>query len=312
MENKLKRAVGAIKLPEDAASRIVDRLAAAPVENPRRRPRIRAVLAFGLAAALLIAGASAAYVELFRNAEIVGGPEDIPEPTYRNAGILHDAPEVGYSYSRPGTGYGEPWSLEDASESFREMYALFGTDEKLGGWVNREPWTHSEVLVGSGDVLVRDDFNASGYVKRDYFPADIALVADEFAPFISVDSGTLNSLASPVPDANLFTVTTDPDGELYEAGITAHYSAGEDGEWFQLHMKYLAQGEWMENNYIFADDWDEAYYYTNEAGLEFLITALGCRVDAECTTAQTSLSVTACYMSTGEVEAVLDCLALPE
>ena len=306
MDNKLKAAVDSLKLSDAAAERITRSLEQAAA-RPRRRFRARAVIAIAAAAALLTLSVSAAYVELFRNSEIVGGVEDIPEPSIR-PGMT----ESSVSYTRPLPDYGAPLSLDEGAENYREMYALFGTDEMLGGRVLSEPWTGSRVLCGSGDVLEREVYNASGYVKRDLFPARIELAADELAPFLVIDFSALARLARPAEEANLICIKTDPDGALYEASLTAHYSAGEDGEWFRLGMCHLAQHEWAESNYVFEDDWDEAYYYTNGAGLEFLITALGCRVDAEYTTAQTSLSVTACYMSTGEVEAVLDCLALPE
>ena len=88
MENKLKRAVEGIELPEAAAARIRAGLSSAPAGKPRRRLRGRAVIIAAVAAALLIIGAGAAYAQVFRNSEIVGGVEDIPEPTFRNSGIL--------------------------------------------------------------------------------------------------------------------------------------------------------------------------------------------------------------------------------
>ena len=306
MDNKLKAAVDSLKLSDAAAERITRSLEQAP-SRPRRRFRARAVIAIAAAAALLTLSVSAAYVELFRNSEIVGGVEDIPEPSIR-PGMT----ESSVSYTRPLPDYGAPLSLDEGAENYREMYALFGTDEMLGGRVLSEPWTGSRVLCGSGDVLEREVYNASGYVKRDLFPARIELAADELAPFLDIDFSALARLARPAEEANLICIKTDPDGALYEASLTAHYSAGEDGEWFRLGMCHLAQHEWADSSYVFEDDWDEAYYYTNASGLEFLITVLDSRIDAWCVTEHTSLSLMSYFMSTEELEAVLDCLSLPQ
>ena len=79
-----------------------------------------------------------------------------------------------------------------------------------------------------------------------------------------------------------------------------------------LDVDRLDQHEWSGSSYIFEDDWDEAYVYKNANGLEFVITALDSRADVECTTAHTSIIITSYFMSTAELEAVLDCIGLPE
>lgn len=313
MENKLKHAVESIGLPEDTAARIIAGLSSAPAGKPRRRLRGRAVIIAAVAAALLIIGAGAAYAQVFRNSEIVGGVEDIPEPTFRNSGILEDSgPEIAVSYTRPNADFGAPRTLDEGAESIRKLYASFGTDERLGGRVLSEPWTGSRVLRGSGDVLEREVYNASGYVKRDLLPARIELVADEIAPFVVIDFSELGRLAEIAPESGLISITTDSDGALYSRSLTAYYSAGDDGAWFMLDVDRLDQHEWSGSNYIFEDDWDEAYVYKNAEGLEFVITALDNRVDAECTTAHTSIMITSYFMSTADLEAVLDCISLPE
>lgn len=313
MENKLKRAVEGIELPEDAAARIRAGLSSAPAGKPRRRLRGRTVIIAAAAAALLIVGAGAAYVQVFRNSEIVGGVEDIPEPTFRNSGILEDlGPEIAVSYSRPGADFGTPRTLDEGAESIRKLYASFGTDERLGGSVlPGMHWTHSEVVCGSEDVLVRDVYGEDGYVKRDYFPEDPALVAGEF-PFVCVDYDALGRIASPAPESCYGGVIKDRRGRLCESFINCFYEAGTEGEWFSLDFTHLAEREWSGSNYIFEGDWDEAYVYKNANGLEFVITALDSRADAECTTAHTSITITSYFMSTAELEAVLDCVSLPE
>lgn len=79
MDNKLKAAVDSLKLSDAAAERITRSLEQAP-SRPRRRFRARAVIAIAAAAALLTLSVSAAYVELFRNSEIVGGVETYRSP----------------------------------------------------------------------------------------------------------------------------------------------------------------------------------------------------------------------------------------
>ena len=163
----------------------------------------------------------------------------------------------------------------------------------------------------SGSVLVRDVYGEGGYVKRDYFPEDPALVAGEF-PFVCVDYGALGRLASPVPESCHGAVIKDRRGRPCESSICCCYEAGAEGGWFRFDFYNLAGREWSGNNYIFEGDWDEAYVYTNAEGLEFVITALDNRVDAECTTAHPSLMIPSYFLSTTELEAVLDCIGLPQ
>ena len=55
---------------------------------------------------------------------------------------------------------------------------------------------------------------------------------------------------------------------------------------------------------------EEAYYYTTASGYEFLITADGDTVWADCTTAKTSVSLYGAYLTTSDLEQIVEHLAL--
>ena len=51
---------------------------------------------------------------------------------------------------------------------------------------------------------------------------------------------------------------------------------------------------------------EEAYYYTTASGCEFLITADGDTVWADCTTAKTSVSLYGAYLTTADIEQIAE------
>ena len=174
---RLKKAVENIELDADARARISARLAGAKEPaRPRRRIRAGVLVAAAAAAALLVTGAGAAYIREYRNPEIVDSWEDIPAPAYTETGGA-DAPGAGGVQSA-GEGY-TPATLEEMTESSTRKARSWNSGEALGGSTGRriEPWTGCEVLVGSGDVLVRDVYNDYGY-KREYCAADPASLAE--------------------------------------------------------------------------------------------------------------------------------------
>ena len=56
--------------------------------------------------------------------------------------------------------------------------------------------------------------------------------------------------------------------------------------------------------------YEEAYYYTTQSGYEFLITADSDHVWAECCTAHANVSLSGAYLTTAEVEQIVEHLAL--
>ena len=62
--------------------------------------------------------------------------------------------------------------------------------------------------------------------------------------------------------------------------------------------------------YIVDGTFEEAYYYTTASGYEFLITADGDTVWADCTTAKTSVSLYGAYLTTRDLEQIVEHLSV--
>ena len=114
----------------------------------------------------------------------------------------------------------------------------------------------------------------------------------------------------------------DRRGALKGVCFQAHY-AGESGANFLLSFSAdrLVKNFKVIPQYILAEEYERAYTYTNAHGAEFLIC-----IDGECASAESrffvdegrsrtsdySVSLRSSFMSAAELEAVLDCISLPE
>ena len=308
---RLKKAVENIELDADARARISARLAGAKEPaRPRRRIRAGVLVAAAAAAALLVTGAGAAYIREYRNPEIVDSWEAIPAPAYTETGGA-DAPGAGGVQSA-GEGY-TPATLAEMTESSTRKARSWNSGEALGGSTGRriEPWTGCEVLVGSGDVLVRDVYNDYGY-KREYCAADPASLAEQLSGDFTMDFAKLEELFDAVPYANLYYSENDRSGELNGTVFSALYAVGDGGGWLNTGCDTLYWNEYGLTDYVLGDTYDEIYYYTNPSGVEFLITAKGDRVWAECTRAHESIGFYGAYITTADMEAAVDCIAFAQ
>ena len=62
--------------------------------------------------------------------------------------------------------------------------------------------------------------------------------------------------------------------------------------------------------YIVDGSFEEAYYYTTANGCEFLITADGDTVWASCTTVKTNVSLYGAYLTTRDLEQIVEHLSV--
>lgn len=94
--------------------------------------------------------------------------------------------------------------------------------------------------------------------------------------------------------------------------FTALYAVGDGGGWLNTGCDTLYWNEYGLTDYVLGDTYDEIYYYTNPSGVEFLITARGDRVWAECTRAHESIGFYGAYITTADMEAAVDCIAFAQ
>ena len=148
---RLKKAMDSIKLSGEARERMLSNLKTGAGLKPRRKKlRADVLIAAAVITALLVTGAGAAYVRVFRNPEIVDSWEDMrtPPPAYS------DSEPNSYSAIMGVDGY-VPSTVEEKAATLRAKADTWDTDEKIYGSVSgSHEWTEFEVLVGDGDVLV--------------------------------------------------------------------------------------------------------------------------------------------------------------
>ena len=304
---RLKKAMDSIKLSGETRERMLSNLKTGAGLKPRRKKlRADVLIAAAVITALLVTGAGAAYVRVFRNPEIVDSWEDMctPPPAYS------DSEPNSYSAIMGVDGY-VPSTVEEKAATRRAKADTWDTDEKIYGSVSgSHEWTEFEVLVGDGDVLVRDVYATDGTAKREYTAKDPALLPEQLDSGVKIDFARLEGAFDCVPYANLYYAESDADGSLNGTVFIALYSAGENGGWVQVDCTTMYTRGMSGGDYILADTFDDVYTYTNAAGLEFIITVNGDSIDASCTTEHRDVSVTAAYVTTADVEAALECIAV--
>ena len=107
-----------------------------------------------------------------------------------------------------------------------------------------------------------------------------------------------------IPDDQAF-IIRDADGNLANEFFWASYGANDGKGWVRLEIMY--DSTWnLSPAYIVDSSFEEAYYYTTASGCEFLITADGDTVWASCTTVKTNVSLYGAYLTTRDLEQIVD------
>lgn len=301
----VKRAVDSIELGADAKERILSGLTAgnAPVRR-RRRLRPGALIAAAVVAALLVTGAGAAYVRVYRNPEIVDGWEAVPTPGIGKDGVPLEGHSaiMGYDYTPP--------KLEGKAAELTRYAMTWDSDKYLAGSVGTyHDWTDFEVLTGSGDVLVRNVFSDDGAVKREYTAEDPALLAEYLPDSLNINFKALREQCSVHAFANLYYAVYGPNGSFDGDSLKVVYGSESGDGWLELSCT-TSPSVLDTGDYAVANTFDATYLHVNTTGLEFLITKNGDSISATCVTGNIYISVRGAYITTADMESVLDCIAL--
>ena len=104
-------------------------------------------------------------------------------------------------------------------------------------------------------------------------------------------------------------IIRDEDGGFVSEYFWAAYGANDGKGWFRLEIMHDTTWN-LSPDYIVDGTFEEAYYYTTASGYEFLITADGDTVWADCTTAKTSVSLYGAYLTTSDLEQIVEHLSV--
>ena len=311
MEQSFKRIADSVCLSESSRTRIRAQIAfraeeqEASMQNNSKKhlPRL-AVAAIIIAAALTLTAAAAAVVHRFRNDIIVTSVNELPEPT-------EDTPMavavVTDSQSAAQT-------LEDVLAEGPYITAEeWKSGEKIGGTTSVQygGWDPAALISSDPALSVRRiTREADGAEKMQYMAENPANLLPMLSGMVRFDLAWLAEHYSVViPDDQAY-IIRDEDGAFVSEYFSAAYGANDGKGWVSLDMDYDTTRKGLGPSYIVNGTLDQAYYYTTQDGYEFLITASHDEVWASCYTVHATVSLYSAYLTTAEVEQIVEHLAL--
>ena len=310
MEENFRRIADAVRLPEGSRARIRAQIASraeeqeASMQNKPKKhlPRL-AVAAIIIAAALTLTAAAAAVVHRFRNDIIVSSVSELPAPT-------EDTPTA---VAEPASGRKAPKTLEERlADGPRFTMDEWRNGEKIDGTISHlyTGWDHSELISDDPALCIRRiTRDEDGAEKMQYMAADPADLLPVLTGNIRFDLTWLSENYKAVTLDDQAFIVRDEDGNPVSEYFWAAYGANDGKGWFRLEIMHDTTWN-LSPDYIVDGTFEEAYYYTTASGYEFLITADGDTVWADCTTAKTSVSLYGAYLTTRDLEQIVEHLAL--
>ena len=310
MEENFRRIADAVRLPEGSRARIRAQIASraeeqeASMQNKPKKhlPRL-AVAAIIIAAALTLTAAAAAVVHRFRNDIIVSSVSELPAST-------EDTP----------TAVAVVTDSQSAAQTLDEILAEgpyitaeeWESGEKIGGTTSAQygGWDHAELISDDPALCIRRiTRDEDGAEKMQYMAADPADLLPVLTGNIRFDLTWLSENYKAVTLDDQAFIVRDEDGNPVSEYFWAAYGANDGKGWFRLEIMHDTTWN-LSPDYIVDGTFEEAYYYTTADGYEFLITADGDTVWADCTTAKTNVSLYGAYLTTRDLEQIVEHLAL--
>ena len=310
MEQNFKRLADGVRLPEDSRARIRAQIASRAEEqegfkmqkSKTRLPRL-AVALIVIAALTLTAAAAAVIVRQFRNDILVSGISEIPAPEGDEPVALAVAEPTG---NAPHT-LEEILAMDDriSREAWENGEQLGGTTSSLYGG-----WDASECISSDPALSIRRITRSEDAAeKMQYMAEDPAALLPELTGRIQFDLTWLSENYDALPCDNQAYIVRDADGAFVSEFFWARYGAKDGKGWVALEALYDGTHNWGAS-YIVDGTYEKAYYYTTQNGYEFLITADSGTVWADCTTDHASVSLYGAYLTTADMEQIVEHLAI--
>lgn len=312
MEENFRRIADAVRLPEGSRARIRAQIASraeeqeASMQNkPQKRlPRL-AVAAIIIAAALTLTAAAAAVIHQFRNDILISDLSEIPEPT-------GDTP-MAVAVTGPASSRKAPKTLEERlADGPKITLEEWRNGEKIDGTFSHlySGWDHAELISDDPALCIRRiTRDEDGAEKMQYMAAAPADLLPVLTGNIRFDLTWLSENYKAVTLDDQAFIVRDEDGNPVSEYFWAAYGANDGKGWVRLEIMY--DSTWnLSPAYIVDSSFEEAYYYTTASGCEFLITADGDTVWASCTTAKTNVSLYGAYLTTRDLEQIVEHLSV--
>lgn len=312
MERNFKRISKSLKLPRESRERIRSQLASYQAEQEeipmkkanfkRRVPLL--VAAVVMAAALTLTAGAVTATRLFRNDMIVSSQDDIPAPSNE------DGNETAYAVIGPNGS--SPFPLDEMIESDRFKTDDWSVGEMINGGVLLDyfEWDSVEVLSSDPALRSRRVGRADGAEKMEYTAENPANLLDTLTGRIMVDLTWMNDNYKYIPDADMSYVVKDKKGNYVSEYFQALYAKPDDSGYVRISFYNQAPTRNDIQAYFIEDSYETAYYYTTPDGYEFLIRMNTGNVWVDCDTNHVNLSLLGAYLTSDEVEDILNNLSL--
>lgn len=311
MERNFKRISDELKLPQVSRERIRSELAAyqmqqegIPMKKATSKTRVPFLAVAVVMTMALTLTAAAVVVHRFRNNIIVSGVDDIPISS--NEG---DAPSV---VGIAGPNGSPPTALEEMIKSERFKSDDWTEGNAIHGGVISEyhQWDFMEVLRNDPALRIRRVGRSDGAEKMEYTAENPADLVNTLTGRIVFDLSWMGNQYDYIPDANMSFVVTDADNNYVSEAFSALYAKPDDSGYVRVEIENVAEENYYAQSYIVDGSFETAYYYTSPDGYEFLITMDNGRIWADCSTNHASVYLYGAYLTSDEVEDIIDNLSL--
>lgn len=313
MERSFKRISDELKLPQESRERIRSQLASyekqteeIPMKKSTFKSRVPLIaVAVVMMMALTLTAAAAVY--LFRNDIIVSSKDDVPISANEHNGV-----PVPDSVAVVAPNGDAPAALEEMIETTRHKSDSWLTSETSNSGVTNEysSWDSIEVLSNDPALRSRHAGREDGAEMMEYTAEDPANLLDTLTGRVAFNLDWMNEQYDYVSDANQSFVVSDAEGNYAEEFFDALYVTKDGTGYIYLEVYNTVQADYFAQSYVVDGSYETAYYYTSADGYEFLIEADNGNVWAECNTSHTGINLHSAYLTTDEVEDILDHLSL--
>lgn len=311
MDQDLKRISNGIRLPQESRERIRAQLASCqrqqedvPMKKTLLKTRIPLIAAAVILATAFTLTAGAVAVQFFRNDIIVNSQDEIPDPAD------HDAAPGGVAVTAPNGN--PPFPLEQIIESRRFKSDGWLSNETINGGIVTEyfEWDQMEVLSDDPALRSRRVTREDGSEKLEYTAENPVSLVDTLTGRVTFDLSWMGEHYDYVPDANFSCVVSDKAGQYVGDFFTALYAKKDGSGYIDIDISNLAEADHWAQGYIVDGSYETAYYYTSADGYEFLIRMHNGNVWVDCFTRHATVSIYGAYLTSDEIEDILDNLQL--
>ena len=309
MRQHFENITESVKLPQESRERIRTQLVSYQAQKEvismkKANRKIRASLVAAVVVMSMLAiTAAAAVTYLFRNDIIVSDVNDIPISNDNNS------PGVVGVHTPNDT---PPVSLEEMIESDCFKSADWANGKMIDGGVIPEysRWDFAEVLSDDPALRIRRVGRDDGAEKMEYTAENPANLVDTLTGRIVFDLSWLNEQYEYVSDANMSFVVTSKDGDYVSEMFSALYSKEDNSGYVRVEVYNVAEADYFAQSHVIDGDYETAYEYTTPDGFEFLIRMNKGNVWADCRTSNAKISLYGAYLTSEEIEHIVDNLSL--